>query len=109
MGGDTFEPAFRSLAKGGRYLVVGFAGGRIPTLPVNLALLKNASLLGVDIRHFLATQPERSRQVRRSLFWMMKAGFLQAPDIVAFTLDEARSAITATMSRDKRGKVVVLP
>ena len=59
VGGDTFEPAFRSLAKEGRYLVVGFAGGRIPALPANLALLKSASLIGVDIRHFLGKQPER--------------------------------------------------
>src|SRR5437870_1417284 len=54
VGGDMFEPAFRSLAKGGRYLVIGFASGTIPSLSVNLALVKNAVLLGVDIRHFLA-------------------------------------------------------
>lgn len=48
VGGDTAEPAFRSLAPGGRFLVVGFASGTIPKLAFNLALLKQASLIGVD-------------------------------------------------------------
>jgi NADPH2:quinone reductase len=109
VGGDSFEPAFRSLAKEGRHLVVGFAAGRIPQLPINLALLKNAALLGVEIRHFLATQPTRAGQIRKSLFWMVKTGLLNPPPIVRFSLDQARDAIDAAMSRDRRGKVVVLP
>jgi len=74
VGGDMFEPAFRSLAKGGRYLVIGFAGGAIPSLPVNLALLKNATLHGVDIRYFLSNRPERARRIRSSLFSMAARG-----------------------------------
>ena len=107
IGGATFEPAFRSLAKEGRYLVVGFAGGAIPSLPVNLALLKNAALLGVDVRHYLSTAPEKARRVRRALFSMLKAGYLQAPAMVSFTLDQSRDALHATLSRERRGKVVV--
>jgi len=109
VGGDTFEPAFRSLAKEGRYLVVGFAGGRIPALPANLALLKSASLVGVDIRHFLSRQPERARRVRASLARQVMTGLLKPPVIMPFTLDQARLAIEATMSRERRGKVVVQP
>ena len=109
VGGDTFEPAFRSLAKEGRYLVVGFAGGRIPALPVNLALLKSAALVGVDIRHFLSSKPERARRVRASLARQVVTGLLKPPVIVPFTLDQARQAIEATMSRERRGKVVVRP
>lgn len=109
VGGDVFEPAFRSLAKEGRHLVVGFAGGRIPALPTNLALLKSALLIGVDIRHFCASQPERARRVRASLFRQATTGLLKPPAIVAFTLDESLQAMTATMSRERRGKVVVLP
>ena len=108
VGGDCFEPAFRSLAKEGRYLVVGFAGGRIPLLPVNLALLKSAMLIGVEIRHFLSVQPERARLIRQSLLWSVRTGVLQAPKICEFPLDEASSAIVATMSRERRGKVVVV-
>jgi NADPH:quinone reductase len=109
VGGDSFQPAFRSLAKGGRYLVVGFAGGGIPSLPVNLALLKNAALFGVDIRYFLATRPERARRVRKSLFSMVMAGYLKEPVITTFLLEHAREALEATMLREKHGKVVVLP
>jgi NADPH2:quinone reductase len=109
VGGDSFQPAFRSLTKGGRYLVVGFAGGGIPSLPVNLALLKNASLVGVDIRYFLATRPEQARRVRKSLFSMVAAGYLKQPIIITFPLEQAREAVAATMQRGKQGKVVVLP
>ena len=109
VGGDMFEPAFRSLAKGGRYLVIGFASGRIPSLPVNLALVKNAVLLGVDIRHFLATQPERARRVRKALFSLVASGGLREPSVTMFNLGEAREALTATMLRERKGKVVVVP
>ncbi|MFX8377791.1 zinc-binding dehydrogenase, partial [Acinetobacter baumannii] len=47
VGGDLAEPVFRSIGWRGRYLVVGFAGGSIPSLPLNLTLLKGASILGV--------------------------------------------------------------
>jgi NADPH2:quinone reductase len=108
VGGEIFEPAFRSLAKGGRYLVVGFAAGRIPSLPVNLALVKNAVLMGVDIRHFLATQPERARRVRRALFSLVARGALTEPCMTLFTLSKAGEALAATMSRGRKGKVVVV-
>jgi NADPH:quinone reductase len=109
IGGSTFEPAFRSLGKEGRYLVVGFAGGQIPSLPVNLALLKNAALLGVEIRHLLARDPEKARRVRQALFSMVKAGYLKAPRVVGFPLERAREALLATSARDRQGKVVVTP
>jgi len=109
VGGDMFEPAFRSLAKGGRYLVIGFASGTIPSLSVNLALVKNAVLLGVDIRHFLATQPERARRIRKSLFSLMACGELIQPSMTMFSLGQAQEAITATMFRERKGKVVVVP
>ena len=85
------------------------AGGRIPALPANLALLKSASLIGVDIRHFLGKQPERARRVRASLFRQVKTGLLKPPVIVPFTLDQTREALEATISRERRGKVVVMP
>ncbi|MDE1949356.1 MAG: NADPH:quinone oxidoreductase family protein [Burkholderiales bacterium] len=109
IGGPMLEPAFRSLGKEGRYLVVGFASGSIPALPVNLVLLKNASLLGVEIRHLLGRDPAKARRVRRSLFSMVHAGHLKAPAVVAFSLDRSREAVLATASRDRIGKVVVVP
>ncbi|MCP3711285.1 NADPH:quinone oxidoreductase family protein [Paraburkholderia sp. CNPSo 3274] len=109
VGANMFEPAFRSLAKGGRYLVIGFAGGAIPSLPVNLALLKNATLHGVDVRYFLANRPEQARRVRTALFSMVARDHLRPPATIAFPLANARDAVLATFDRSRRGKIVVLP
>lgn len=109
VGANMFEPAFRSLAKGGRYLVIGFAGGAIPSLPVNLALLKNATLHGVDVRYFLANRPEQARRVRTALFSMVARGHLRRPATIDFPLANARDAVLATFDRSRRGKIVVLP
>ena len=109
IGGATFEPAFRSLGKEGRYLVVGFASGSIPSLPVNLALLKNAALLGVEVRHLLSRDPAKARRVRHALFAMVKAGHLKAPRVVTFPLERTREALLATSARGRLGKVVVVP
>jgi len=108
IGGSSFEPAFRSLAKDGRYLVIGFASGTIPSLPVNLALLKSASLVGVEIRHLLARDPSKARRIRRALFSMVENGRLQPPRTVPYPLAESREAMQMTMSRQRMGKVVVV-
>lgn len=109
VGGDVFEPAFRSLARGGRHLVVGFAGGKIPSLPSNLALIKGASLIGVNPANFRLAEPDRFKRVQQSLFAMVAAGFLLPPPIVEFPLARSREALEATLSRYKKGKIVVLP
>ena len=61
VGGDFAEPAFRSIAWRGRYLVVGFAQGGIPALPLNLALLKGASIVGVFWGDFARREPAGQR------------------------------------------------
>jgi NADPH:quinone reductase-like Zn-dependent oxidoreductase len=108
VGGSTFEALFRSLAKEGRHLVVGFAGGSIPALPANLPLLKSAALVGVDVRHFLVAHPEDARRARMSLFQQVASGALTKPDVTTFPLENAREALAASSSRDKAGKIVVL-
>lgn len=68
--GPLFEPAFRSLAWGGRHLVVGFVGGTIPSLRSNLPLMKGAGLLGVDVRQFKLFEAERAAaQMRELIGW----------------------------------------
>ncbi len=109
VGGAVTEPMFRSLAKGGRHLVVGFAAGRIPALPTNLALLKDAALVGVDIRHFVTTRPDDARHARTSLFERVASGVLAKPRTMAFSLEHAGEALATTLRREKSGKVVVLP
>src|SRR5690606_36286235 len=63
VGGDFAEPAFRSIAWRGRYLVVGFASGPIPALPLNLTLLKGASLVGVFWGDFARREPEANTRM----------------------------------------------
>jgi NADPH2:quinone reductase len=109
VGGETFEQYFRSLRKEGRHLVIGFAGGRIPALPANLALLKSASLIGVDLRQFLAAHPEDASAARDELFANVASGRLLAPALQTFPFDRALHAVRAAGARGKLGKVVVLP
>jgi NADPH2:quinone reductase len=66
VGGDFAEPAFRSIAWRGRYLVVGFASGPIPSLPLNLTLLKGASIVGVFWGDFAAASPRPMRHDGRA-------------------------------------------
>ncbi len=108
VGGTTFEPLFRSLAKEGRHLVIGFAGGSIPALPANLALLKSASLVGVDFRHFSTSHRPDAKALRAALFEQVASGALAPPQMITFPLHQAREALAATLRRDKAGKVVVL-
>jgi hypothetical protein len=62
VGGDLAEPVFRSIAWRGRYLVIGFAGGGIPALPLNLALLKGASIVGVFWGDFVQARAQGQRR-----------------------------------------------
>ena len=109
VGGALTEPMFRSLAKGGRHLVIGFAAGRIPALPTNLALLKDAALLGVDVRHFVTARPDAAKRARLSLFERVASGELARPRTTAFLLEHAGEALTTAARREKSGKVVVFP
>ena len=109
VGGETFEAMFRSLAKEGRHLVLGFAGGSIPSLPANLPLLKSASLVGVTIRHFLASQPVKAQEARTALFDSVVSGTLRAPAVTTFPLERAAEALAATMQRDRPGRSLYFP
>ncbi|MCA6289383.1 MAG: NADPH:quinone oxidoreductase family protein, partial [Phenylobacterium sp.] len=84
--GPLFEPAFRSLAWGGRHLVVGFAGGPIPALPANLPLMKGAALTGVDVRQFLLFEGARAAEALARLLAWVGEGSLSPPEGRRFAL-----------------------
>jgi NADPH2:quinone reductase len=108
VGGDLLEPAFRSLAWRGRHLVIGFAGGPIPALPVNLALLKGASLVGVDLRQFSSVHEARAAaDVRTRLLEAVRRGDLHPAVGAAFPFDRFREAMATAASREGLGKTVV--
>ncbi|SOE21734.1 NADPH:quinone reductase [Spirosomataceae bacterium TFI 002] len=107
--GDKYaEPAIRSLAWKGRYLVVGFAGGEIPKIPLNLALLKGSSLVGVFWGRFAQTEPMKSMQNLKDLGEMFISDEI-APHIhKLYPLENGAQAIQDLMDRKVIGKAVVL-
>ena len=106
--GDKYaEPAFRSIAWNGRYLVVGFAGGQIPSLPLNLPLIKGASLVGVFWGAFTAAEPALHRENMAELLRWYAEGKLKPHISKHFPLDEGAAAIRWVMDRKATGKVIV--
>jgi NADPH2:quinone reductase len=109
VGGPYAEPALRSLGWRGRYLVVGFAAGDIPKIPLNLALLKERQILGVYWGDSVAANPKGHLANMRELGEWFAAGKI-APSITeSVGLDGARDALTRMASRQAMGKIVVTP
>ncbi|MBT8765850.1 NADPH:quinone oxidoreductase family protein [Metapseudomonas boanensis] len=107
VGGDLFDAAIRSIAWNGRLLVVGFASGRIPELPVNLALLKGAAVVGVFWGSFAQRQPQDNLANFQQLFAWFAEGKLKPLVSQTFPLERAADAINALATRQAVGKVVV--
>jgi NADPH2:quinone reductase len=106
--GDRFaDPAFRSIGWGGRYLVIGFAGGQIPSLPLNLPLVKGASIVGVFWGDFVARTPALHAQNMAELYAWHAAGKLKPLVSARFDLAHGGDAIRWMMERKAVGKVVV--
>ena len=107
VGDKLAEPAFRSIGWNGRYLVVGFAGGNIPSLPLNLPLIKGASIVGVFWGAFTQAEPLEHQANMRELLEWYAAGKLRPHVSRTFTLDEGPAAIRWMMDRKATGKVVL--
>jgi NADPH2:quinone reductase len=109
VGGVYAEPAFRSIAWRGRYLVVGFANGEIPRLPFNLALLKGASIVGVFWGSFVRFEPAASAAAMRQMIGWMREGRLRPLISARYSLVQVPDALKALASRSATGKLVVMP
>lgn len=106
--GDRYaEPAIRSLAWRGRYLVVGFAGGDIPSIPLNLALLKGASIVGVFWGAFAQREPKTSGQNFSQILAWIASGQLKQHIYKLYSLAEAPNALCDLMERRVVGKAVI--
>ncbi|MFD2201731.1 zinc-binding dehydrogenase [Shivajiella indica] len=106
--GDKYaEPALRSMAWKGRYLVVGFAAGEIPKLPFNLALLKGCSVMGVFWGRFSSEEPKQNQQNIMELLGMIHSGKIKQHIYKTYTLEEAPQALKDLMDRKVVGKAVV--
>jgi NADPH2:quinone reductase len=107
VGGDLFDQAIRAIAWNGRLLVVGFASGRIPELPVNLALLKGAAVVGVFWGSFAQRQPQDNAANFQQLFGWFAEGKLKPLVSQVYPLSNAAQAINDLGQRKAVGKVVV--
>lgn len=108
VGGELFDQAVRGLAWNGRLLVVGFASGTIPQLPVNLALLKGAAVLGVFWGAFAQRQPEDNAKNFQQLFAWHAEGKLKPLVSQTYPLAEGGAAIERLAQRQAVGKLVVV-
>jgi NADPH2:quinone reductase len=109
VGGAFTEPAFRSTAWGGRHLVIGFAAGEIPRLPLNLPLLKGSSIVGAYWGEFRRREPEASLAELRWLLDQAAAGRLQPLVSARYPLADAVAALQAVYERRAVGKLVIEP
>ena len=108
--GDRYaEPALRSLAWYGRYLVVGFAAGQIPKLPLNLVLLKSCDVLGVFWGAWTARDPQGHRDNTAQLLNWALEGKLSSHVHAVYPLSEGAAALKAIASREVMGKVILRP
>ena len=108
VGGDFAEPAIRSLGWGGRYLTIGFAAG-IPSIPLNLTLLKSIDIRGVFYGAFSLRDPARNTQLCEELIALAAAGKVAVEEPTTFPLARGGEAIAMLGERRSIGKVVVTP
>ena len=108
VGGDLAEPAFRSLAWRGRYLVVGFAAGPIPALPFNLALLKGASIVGVFWGDYSRREPKANAAMMAELAQWYGQGKIKPVIDSTMPMAELKAAYAHMGSRGVKGKLVMV-
>jgi len=107
VGGPYSEPALRDMAWKGRFLVVGFAAGDIPKVPLNLTLLKGCSIVGVFWGSFTKNEPEHNRENNWELMAMYAAGKIKPHIHATYPLDRAAEALTEVLNKRVTGKVVL--
>jgi len=109
VGGPYAEPAVRSMAWDGRYLVIGFAAGEIPKLPLNLVLLKNCDIRGVAWGAWVARAPQLQRELMRDIVMWAAQGKISAHVHATYPLANIAAALKAIADRKVMGKIVLHP
>jgi NADPH2:quinone reductase len=107
VGGDYAEPAVRSMGWNGRYLVIGFASGPIPKIPLNLTLLKGCSIVGVFWGRFTTEEPKVHMQNIAELWELFAQGKLNPVVTDVYPLADYEEAYNCMMERRARGKVII--
>lgn len=109
VGGSVAEPALRGIAWQGRYLVIGFAAGEIPKIPLNLVLLKGCQIVGVFWGSFAMREPAKNHAHAEQLFGWVAEGKLRPAIDATFPFTQAAEALRRIEQRQVKGKVVLVP
>jgi NADPH2:quinone reductase len=116
VGGEVFSESLRCMAPEGRICPIGFAGGTIPTIPANILLVKNLTVVGCNLGYYVGWSPhdarfeqaERVAQLHRRLFDWVEAGQLRPHIDRTFRLDEVPAALRAILDRQVIGRVAIV-
>jgi NADPH2:quinone reductase len=108
VGGPYSEPALRDMAWNGRFLVVGFAAGEIPKVPLNLVLLKGCAIVGVFWGAFTRAEPQRNRRNNEELMQLYLDGKVKPHIHATYPLTEAAKALNEVLYKRVSGKVVLI-
>ena len=109
VGGDAFDACSRAMARNGRLLVIGFASGKIPQLPVNMTLVKEYSVIGVFWGNFTQAEPKVYAQNLTELFGWYQQGKVKVVTDAELPLAETTTALNKLMHRQVKGKLVLIP
>ena len=109
VGGDTFDTIARTMARKGRLLVIGFASGSIPKLAVNLALVKEFSVVGVFWGAFTRAEPDEYKLNMIELFDWYQKGFLKPLIEESHPLSQAAAVLEKILARGAKGKIILTP
>lgn len=109
VGGDIFDAALRSVAWGGRIIVIGFASGRVPQIPANIALVKNIDVIGFYWGSYQKHRPELLHSSFAKLFRWFDEGKLKPHVSHVFKLEQIGKSLEMLKDRKATGKVVVTP
>lgn len=107
VGGKYTDSALRGIAWKGRYLIVGFANGEIPKIPMNLPLLKGCSIVGVFWGNFSNVEAEQNKINLTQLFQMILEGKIAGPRIETYPLEEAKNAFFSLQDRSNFSKGII--
>ena len=107
VGGPYAEPALRGLARGGTFVTLGYAAGTIPAIPLNLILLKDICVRGMEIRTFMTDHPDEGARDMRELSEMFAGGTIRPYIGARFPLAETAAALRHLAGRKVLGKVVI--
>jgi NADPH2:quinone reductase len=109
VGGSLAEPSLRALGDGGRYLVIGFAAGDIPSIPLNQVLLRNRTVIGIDWGIWAMQHADAQRGLLGDLLAMVAGGSIDPVHPLEYPLDDVGRALEDLLARRTVGKIALIP